>query len=155
MITAVDTNVLLDILVPGAPEASEAERQIRTSVSAGSLIVSEPVVAELAGRFSSESELSSFLTDLALDPVGSTLDVVFQAGSAWTEYTRRRPRRMECPGRGSAVEARCSNCGRVVTPRQHIIAEFIIGAHALVKADRLLTRDRGFYNTHFPALTLT
>ncbi|MBI1862180.1 MAG: type II toxin-antitoxin system VapC family toxin, partial [Deltaproteobacteria bacterium] len=39
-------------------------------------------------------------------------------------------------------------------PKERIISDFIIGAHAQVRADRFLTRDRGFYRQYFNKLTV-
>ncbi len=56
----------------------------------------------------------------------------------------------------SAIEinVRVRGCGKSGGTRRRILPDFLIGAHAVARADRLLTRDRGFYRSHFTRLTI-
>ncbi len=154
MITAVDTNIILDVLIPGAPQGDSSEEALAESVRAGAVIISESVYAELAAHFPKQGDLDRFLseTNLRLQPSGTS--ALHHAGQAWIEYTRRRAAGIVCPGCGSRQELRCSECGGALQPRQHVLADFMIGAHAITHANRLLTRDRGYYQRYFPELTL-
>jgi predicted nucleic acid-binding protein len=51
---------------------------------------------------------------------------------------------------GETFRVYCSRGGS----RERVIADFLIGAHALYAADRLLTRDRGFHRSYFTNLQL-
>jgi predicted nucleic acid-binding protein len=57
VITAVDTNILLDLLIPEAPHQASSERRLQTAVEDGAVIMNEAVYAELGAHFSDDEDL--------------------------------------------------------------------------------------------------
>ena len=128
MITAVDTNVLLDVFVPDDRHGPRSRDWLSTAYDAGALVICDVVYAELAGSAADRSSLDSALREIgvALSPIDSSM--AYEAGLRWKLYRAAGG------------------------PRVRIMTDFLIGAHALASADVFLTRDRGFFATYFPEL---
>lgn len=154
MITAVDTNILLDYLNPTEAFNEQSTRRLLQAGQEDALVISETTYAELAASFESKGELDGFLEEAGLGVSASSEEALFLAGKAFLEYAQRRPRTVQCSECGYAQMLNCGRCEAPIRIRQHILADFLIGAHALVHADRLLTRDRNYYGTYFPELRL-
>ncbi len=136
MRTAIDTNVLSS-LWSKEPSASDIARKLGNAKAEGGLVVSAPVYAELlAYPKATESFVNDFLAD-----TGIAIDFTFQqpvwveAGRRFARYAKRRRR--------SAHQG----------PKR-LLADFIIGAHALEHADRFMTLDPKRYTRDFPELKL-
>jgi predicted nucleic acid-binding protein len=128
MTTAADTNILMDVFVPDADNSPESGELLRVARQRGPLLICDIVYAELVPNFESRETL-----DAALRAVGATVspidtDIAYTAGLRWGQYRRAGG------------------------PRTRILADFLIGAHALAAADTFLTRDSGFYATYFSEL---
>jgi len=128
MITFVDTNILLDVFLPDPEFGEKSSEHLERSFHEGSLIINEIVYAELAPQFSSQRLLDKTLLKLGIRILPIDRETAYIAGIAWQQYRRAGGK------------------------RERIISDFLIGAHALVHTDRLLTRDRGFYKIYFKNL---
>jgi predicted nucleic acid-binding protein len=151
VITAVDTNVLIDVLVPGSEHLSKSRDQLNQAAAEGSIVVCEAVYAELAGQFKSGG-FDRFLESTEIRLLPSTTSSLQAAGNAWIEYLSSRPEGLVCPACGRRNTPSCEGCQRPLRARQHLLTDFLIGAHAAMLADRLLSRDRGHFKRYFPSL---
>lgn len=155
MITAVDTNILLDILIPGEPHSESSKILLDKHLSRGKLILCEVVFAELAARFPSEHELKTFLAETGMRLIPSNEKSLHIAGMRWAEFAKKSKKdRFSCRNCGTVFEVACPKCKAVLTKRQLVLGDFLIGAHALIHADCLLSRDLGVYKCNFRDLKL-
>lgn len=153
MITAVDTNIILDVLIPGEPFAESSKNLLEHYLLKGRLVLCEMVFAELAASFPDSEELERFLSDTGMALVYSNATALFMAGSRWAGYAKKGAgNRFSCRKCGQIVDITCPRCAADMARRLHVMADFIIGAHALVHAGVLLSRDLGVYKTHFKDL---
>ena len=155
MITAVDTNVILDVLIPGEPFSESSKALLDRHFSKGKLIFCEVVFAELAAQFSSEQELKMFLAETGMRLEYSNQQSLFIAGERWVKYAGKSKKGgFSCRQCGRRFRVTCPQCRKPLTRRLHVLADFLIGAHALINADCLLTRDLGIYKTYFNDLKI-
>ncbi len=133
MRTAIDSSVVLDLLMADPRHAARSEAALRQCASEGALIVGECVVAEIAPAIGGRgSEVGDLLRDWGVEFVPATEESAALAGAMFGAYLARR---------------------RPSGPRR-VVPDFLIGAHATVLADRLLARDRGYYRDYFKRLVL-
>jgi predicted nucleic acid-binding protein len=154
--TAVDTNALLALLYED-DYADASEAALRNAYREGAVVVTPTVYAELAadGHFETAAELAQFLTDLSIRVDDPSKEALFQAGEQFRRYVDRRPEGLQCPSCGTKRTVSCGACGQALTPRQHIAADFVIGGHATVDCEKLVSFDDAFYETYFPSVTLS
>ena len=131
MITAVDTNVLVDVLEPDPRHGAASGDALTRCLTEGTVIACDVVLAEVATVYGEkQAELLAALETMGINYSEVTQEAALEAARHWHAYRSRG---------GS---------------RQRIAPDFIVGAHALAQCDRLLTRDRGFYRNSFTALTI-
>jgi predicted nucleic acid-binding protein len=137
MTTAVDTNVIIALWDKDPKLSLSAQHALEAAFHRGTLVVAAPVFAELlAAPGRSETFVDSFFEETGIGVDWELPAAVWRlAGRAFQGYTVRRRKQQD---RGA----------------RRILADFLIGAHALTNEFRLLTLDTGLYRAAFPTLSI-
>jgi predicted nucleic acid-binding protein len=130
VITAVDTSVLLDIFSDDPLFRERSMAALRACLGQGQLIACDVVWAEVAAGFATPAHAHSALAAIPVFYSSIEIEAATSAGVAWRRYRARGG------------------------PRDRIISDFLIGAHAAHQADHLLTRDRGFHRLAFETIEI-
>jgi len=129
MITAIDTAVLIAI-DQGEADAAAWVETLAGAREQGALCICEVVAAEYFAVVMDSAAFAANLCDLGVEFAPASQQAACRAGEIFRSYR-------DAGG-----------------PREHLIPDFLIAAHAAEDCDRLASPDRGYLREYFPGLSL-
>ena len=130
---AVDSSIVVDLLGSDSL-ADAAEDALRRALALGPVVVSDVVVAEVGAGLGFGSGLVETLEEAGILYSPTELRSAIRAG----EMQRRYRQRLQGESRMQAA--------------RRSVPDFLIGAHALLQCNGLITRDEAFFRDYFKGL---
>jgi len=124
---ALDSSILVDIL-SDQPDSIASDQALRVALAAGPVVACDVVIAEVCSSFVNSDDLFDVLSDLGVQYSPVEMKSAVRAGEMQRRYRQRNGN------------------------RARTVPDFIVGAHALLQCDGLITRDNGFFRDYFKGL---
>ncbi len=125
---AVDSSVLIDILTADAQFGQASVAALTHAMTGDEVVVCEAVVAEV---------------QLMLEGAGNVMETLASMGIRYLAINE------QAAVRAGVMNRRFRDRGG---RRERVVADFLIGAHAMMQCNALITRDDGFYRDYFKGL---
>jgi predicted nucleic acid-binding protein len=127
---SVDSSVLVDVLTADERFGNASADCLAGALATEEIVVCDAVVAEV---------------QLLLDTTSSVMETLSTMG------IRYQPTSEQAAVRAGMMNRRFRDRGG---RRERVVADFLIGAHALLQCNGLVTRDAGFFRDYFRGLKL-
>lgn len=124
---AVDSSVLID-LIEGGADADAAAQALRAALHEGPVVVCDIVLAEVCTALKHGSEVLQHLEEAGIRYLAIESRAALRAGEMQRRYRQRGGR------------------------RERTVPDFLVGAHALLQCQGLITRDASFFRDYFKGL---
>ena len=133
---AIDSSVLIDLLGENPGMADAAEQCVRDALARGPVVLCDVVVSEVTAGLGQGTEIMDVVEDMGMSYSPVERRSAIRAGEMQRRYKERR--------RAAGISG--------ALPRT--VPDFIVGAHALLQCDALITRDAGFFRDYFKGLKI-
>jgi predicted nucleic acid-binding protein len=124
---AIDSSVLIDLLADGE-NAERAEVAVRDALRVGPVVLCDVVLAEVSSALVNGSEALGAVEEVGLKFSPIEPGAAIRAGEMQRRYRQRGGN------------------------RQRTVPDFLVGAHALMQCQGLISRDGDFFRDYFKGL---
>jgi predicted nucleic acid-binding protein len=125
---AIDSSVIIDLLANDSATADGAEAALRHSLSIGPVVVCDVALAEITTALRDGSGALGALEDMGIGYFAIESKAAVRAGEMQRRYRQRGGK------------------------RERTVPDFLVGAHALLQCNALITRDGAFFRDYFKGL---
>ncbi|GAB4119749.1 MAG: type II toxin-antitoxin system VapC family toxin [Rubrivivax sp.] len=125
---ATDSSVLVDLISGAGADSEAAAATLRQALHIGPVVLCEVALAEVCTSVKGGAQIMDVLEEIGIGYSAMEPKAALRAGEMQRRYRQRGGN------------------------RSRTVADFLIGAHAMMQCDALITRDAGFYRDYFKGL---